>query len=208
MYLGNNALSGEIPNSVGYNENLEILSAQANKLSGTIASSISKLSALQVLDLSYNKLSGLISDELSYLPELKEIRLNNNRFSGFPKWISSMRNLKVVLLNNNLLDGKVYLPLEFADLLNLEQFAIDNNDLTGEIPDFVCDLVLDARNAFKYLYISLQYYLRRLSECYYCMQYARLTFFTQMAPQGLSIPSTFVFALLLSSGCLKGADYP
>ena len=147
LYLGNNALTGEIPNSVGLNDNLEILSAQANKLSGTIASSISKISALQVLDLSYNKLSGLISDELSYLPELTEIRLNHNRFSGFPTWISDMRKLKVVLLNNNLLDGKVDLSLEFGDLLNLEQFAIDNNDLTGVIPDFVCDLVLDVLTA-------------------------------------------------------------
>ena len=92
-------------------------------------------------------MSGVISDELSYLPELREIRLNHNRFSGFPSWISNLSQLKVILLNNNLLDGKVELPLEFGDLLHLEKFAIDNNDLTGVIPEFVCDLLLDVLTA-------------------------------------------------------------
>ena len=136
-----------MPQSFGQLENLEVFSANANKLNSTIPDSLSKLSALQVLDLSYNRLSGVITSSLSYLPELREIKLNHNRFNGFPIWISNLRQLKVVLLNNNLLDGNVEFPLEFGDLIHLEKLTLDNNDLTGVIPEFVCDLVLDVLTA-------------------------------------------------------------
>jgi Leucine-rich repeat (LRR) protein len=98
---------------------------------------------LQILDLSHNKLSGEIPSELNALGEMRELRMDHNRLSGFPAWLGSMKRLKIVHLNNNLLDGKVDLPLDMGDLDDLEEFAIENNDLTGVVGELMCDLLLD-----------------------------------------------------------------
>ncbi|KAL3800602.1 hypothetical protein ACHAW5_001070 [Stephanodiscus triporus] len=142
IYLGRNALTGSIPDIIGSLAKLEIFSASGNKLNSTIPSSISDATQLNILDLSYNKLTGEIPREISNLVLLHEIRLDHNRLRGFPD-LGQLKHLEIVHLNNNLLDGKLNLPLDMGDLENLKEFAIQNNDLTGVINEFMCDLLLD-----------------------------------------------------------------
>ncbi len=80
---------------------------------------------------------------MSNLDLLHEIRLDHNRLRGFPDFLGSLKYLEIVHLNNNLLAGKLNLPLDMGDLDNLEEFTIQNNDLTGVISEFMCDLLLD-----------------------------------------------------------------
>ncbi|KAL3811569.1 hypothetical protein ACHAXA_006854 [Cyclostephanos tholiformis] len=142
IYLGQNALTGSIPDFIGDLQKLEIFSASGNKLNSTIPSSISNATQLNVIDLSYNKLTGEIPHEISNLVLLHEMRLDHNRLSGFPD-LGPLKHLKIVHLNNNLLGGKLNLPLDVGDSHNLEEFAIQNNDLTGVVGDFMCDLLLE-----------------------------------------------------------------
>lgn len=143
LYLGENAFTGSIPYSIGELVKLEMFNANANKLNSTIPSSITNLTALQVLDVSHNKLSGEIPGGMSALTQLRELRMDHNRLRGFVFGLGSMKNLEIVHLNNNLLDGKLDLPIDMGDLDELAEFAIENNDLTGQIDEFMCDLLLD-----------------------------------------------------------------
>ena len=143
LYLGQNSFTGSIPDSIGDLIKLEIFTANGNGLSSTIPSSISKASQLNILSLSNNKLTGEIPHEFAELTMLHELRLDHNRLRGFPHWLGSLPHIEIVYLNNNLLDGKLDLPLDVGDLNDLTEFAIQNNDLTGVVDEFMCDLLMN-----------------------------------------------------------------
>ena len=143
LYLDQNAFTGSIPDSIGDLAKLEIFSARENKLDSSIPSSISKATELQIIALSNNKLTGTIPAEFEALEGLHELRLDHNLLRGFPDWLASAKRLEIVHLNNNLLDGKLDLPMYMGDLDDLTEFAIQNNDLTGVVGECMCDLLLD-----------------------------------------------------------------
>ena len=143
IYLGQNDLTGSIPDFIGDLTELEIFSANANKLNSTIPASISNATRLNILDLSHNKLTGEIPSEISNLVQLHEVRVEHNRLRGSVPDFAPLIHIKHIHLNNNLLSGKLQLSRDMGYLDNLREFTIQNNDLTGEMSDFICDLVLD-----------------------------------------------------------------
>ena len=82
LYLGDNALSGEIPPELGSLSNLTDLSLHGNDLSGAIPAELGSLSNLTALDLRNNALSGAIPAELGSLSNLTNLRLLSNDLSG------------------------------------------------------------------------------------------------------------------------------
>jgi len=148
LYLDKNSLTGAIPISYGGHPKLQILSARNNDLSSTIPASLASATNLGVLDLSYNKLSGELSQNLSQLTQLRQLYLNNNRLQGsFPAWLGSMKNLEIAHFNNNLFSGDLQLGYEFENLDYLTEFTIEFNQISGIVPEDVCDLLLDVLTA-------------------------------------------------------------
>ena len=82
LNLGDNQLSGTIPDWLGSLTALQDLSLRDNRLTGPIPEELGDLVALQNLYLDDNQLSGAIPDWLSDLDQLLKLYLNGNQLSG------------------------------------------------------------------------------------------------------------------------------
>ncbi|KAH0782992.1 hypothetical protein KY290_002590 [Solanum tuberosum] len=74
LSLGENVLTGELPNSLGHLKNLRILSISFNM--------ISQLSRLEILYLGENQLKGALPESIFNFSELTELRLTTNALEG------------------------------------------------------------------------------------------------------------------------------
>ncbi|KAJ8750236.1 hypothetical protein K2173_014151 [Erythroxylum novogranatense] len=106
------------------------------ELSGQVPDSLQYCQNLQTLDLSDNSLSGTIPAQIcTWLPYLVTLDLSNNKLSGpIPPDLVNCSYLNNLILSNNGLSGSI--PYEFSSLGRLKKFSVANNDLTGTIPSF------------------------------------------------------------------------
>lgn len=139
--LDYNALSGEIPESIGRVQKLKHLSLSNNNLSGYIPKEIENLSMLNWLSLGNNNLNGEIPSSIEDLSNLTCLSLEKNHLSGeIPKDISKLQQLKLLYLNDNNLSGEI--PNNLKHLKQLEVFSIGNNNIGGSIPADFAELPL------------------------------------------------------------------
>ncbi|KAG0096904.1 hypothetical protein BGZ93_003787 [Podila epicladia] len=83
--LGDNHLTGEIPESIYTLRNLKILDLPGNKLSGKISPEIGNMAGLTKLILSHNNFNDSLPVEIQNLKRLESMVVNYNSFSGvFP----------------------------------------------------------------------------------------------------------------------------
>ncbi|XP_058211423.1 receptor-like protein 7 [Rhododendron vialii] len=82
MDLSRNKFSGEIPESLGNLNGVQVLNISKNYLIGVIPSSLTNLTNLESLDLSQNLLSGEIPQQLSKLNFLSVLNVSHNRLTG------------------------------------------------------------------------------------------------------------------------------
>ncbi|XP_028087568.1 receptor like protein 27-like [Camellia sinensis] len=75
--LSNNKFGGEIPESLGRLNGLQMLNLSNNSLTGVIPSSLANLTELESLDLSQNLLSGEIPQQLSQLTFLEFLNVSH-----------------------------------------------------------------------------------------------------------------------------------
>uniref|UniRef100_A0A8R7U192 Receptor-like protein 12 n=1 Tax=Triticum urartu TaxID=4572 RepID=A0A8R7U192_TRIUA len=80
--FSNNALDGDIPESVRKLVSLHILSMSHNAFTGRIPPQMGEMHQLESLDLSWNKLSGEIPQELTDLTFLGTLNLCENKLDG------------------------------------------------------------------------------------------------------------------------------
>ncbi|KAK6927830.1 Leucine-rich repeat-containing N-terminal, plant-type [Dillenia turbinata] len=125
-------LSGQLPANVfGNLTQLQTLSLRFNALTGQLPQDLGQLDELRNLYLQGNKFSGEIPSFLFGLGNLVRLNLAGNKFSGeISTDFNKLTRLGTLYLEENQLSGTI------PDLstLNLTQFNVSYNDLSGSIP--------------------------------------------------------------------------
>ncbi|KAJ4782901.1 Leucine-rich repeat protein kinase family protein [Rhynchospora pubera] len=132
MIFDSNSFSGPIPDTIGFAQKLQTLQLDNNKLSGNIPININSLSGLCVLNLANNQLSGRIPS-LSQLTNLSLLNLSNNSFtpSTAPSWFSTLTSLNSLAMENTQLTGQI--PGGLFALDQIKQVLLDSNQFNGTL---------------------------------------------------------------------------
>ncbi|CAB9521892.1 Leucine Rich Repeat [Seminavis robusta] len=133
--LRENHFSGTIPSALGQLSSLSYFNVWRSHLTGKIPSELAMISSLEVFQLSSNALTGMIPAEFEQLQLLYALSLEHNYLSGaLPQRLTPA--LRILEVNNNtLLTGT--LP---SNLLNLHVFVLDGTQISGVLPDSLCDI--------------------------------------------------------------------
>ncbi|CAI0423780.1 unnamed protein product [Linum tenue] len=133
LNLSSNALSGEIPPSIGALASLLVLDLSSNMLNGTIPSEIGAAVSLVKLNLNNNLLTGNIPSDINNCSSLTSLILSKNKLTGpIPAAIGDLTSLEFIDLSFNNFTGT--LPKELTNLSHLLSFNISHNNLQGELP--------------------------------------------------------------------------
>ncbi|CAM8958320.1 unnamed protein product [Rhodiola kirilowii] len=137
LRLGANRLLGSIPSSLGKLGSLRILSLGINNFSGPLPLSLYNLSSLTTLSLVDNGLSGNILEKFGVcFPHLEAVALGKNYFTGIiPPTITNTSALEIFDVGENQLHGNI--PESIGMLNNLNFFSVEGNNIrSGKIDDF------------------------------------------------------------------------
>ena len=119
-----------------------------NKLSGSIPESFFRLPSMEYLNLNNNQLQGSIPPFTSLNSRLVGMMLNNNLLEGtIPESVNMLTGLQSLRLNDNLLIGTI--PSALGETKPLIRLYLDSNSLTGTIPS-----TLRLLSKLKMLYLS------------------------------------------------------
>ncbi|KAI9096399.1 hypothetical protein K1719_026118 [Acacia pycnantha] len=139
----NKGMSGRIPAEIGNLRNLQTLSLVGCDFFGPIPDSLGALNQLTFLALNLNRLSGPIPRTFGNLTNVDWLDISDNQIEG-PIPISDEQGPGLDMLlktehfhfGNNLLSGQVQ-PKLFSSNMILKHLLLDNNDLSGSIPDTI-----------------------------------------------------------------------
>ncbi|KAF8117549.1 hypothetical protein N665_0009s0071 [Sinapis alba] len=140
--------------SKGHITEVTITGNRTSKLSGRfeeLFTLLTKLSSLNTLSLTSLGISGPLSPKIitKLSPSLQSLNLSSNFISGnIPKEISSLKNLRSLVLTDNLLNGSVF---DLRGLSNLQELDLGGNNLGPELPSLPSNLIYVSlrNNSFK-----------------------------------------------------------
>ncbi|XP_048446677.1 receptor-like protein EIX1 isoform X2 [Pyrus x bretschneideri] len=134
LYLGNNFLTGKVPDCWMSWKYLRYLNLENNNLTGNVPISMGHLRWLASLQLRNNHLYGELPHSLQNCIWLSVVDLSENGFSGsIPIWIGkSLSELNVLDLRSNKFEGDI--PNEVCYLKSLQILDLAHNKLSGMIP--------------------------------------------------------------------------
>ncbi|KAH7437078.1 hypothetical protein KP509_05G055400 [Ceratopteris richardii] len=133
LQLDNNHFSGSIPSSYSQFTQLRKLSLRNCNLTGAIPD-LSAMSVLRYVDLSSNRLSGQLPSDISQ--NMIAIELSYNQLDGgIPDALYRLRDLQLLSLRNNLLDGSFNASIlehnEFVDSSSVLILDVQENNITA-----------------------------------------------------------------------------
>ncbi|CAM8897540.1 unnamed protein product [Rhodiola kirilowii] len=131
---------------------LETLVLRKTRFSKTIPESIGEAKMLSHLDLAYCSLSGQIPKSISQLEHLVYLDLWQNNLDGHIPSFSRSRNLIVLDLSDNHLNGSILATDYWKQLWNMSALTyldLSNNQISGHIPDQIWNM-----SALTYLGLS------------------------------------------------------
>ncbi|GKA25953.1 leucine-rich repeat protein, partial [Tanacetum coccineum] len=134
LNLGNNNMSGVIPDCWINWESLIILNLEKNRFSGIIPPSLGNISSLASLHMRNNRLFGSLPVSLLNSKSLIILDLAENGLTGqIPASIGrESASLKILSLRSNKLDGNI--PVEICRLSSIQILDLAHNDLSGNLP--------------------------------------------------------------------------
>ncbi|GJY35101.1 leucine-rich repeat protein [Tanacetum coccineum] len=134
LNLGNNNMSGVIPDCWINWESLIILNLEKNRFSGIIPPSLGNISSLASLDMRNNRLFGSLPVSLLNSKNLIILELAENELTGkIPASIGrESTSLKLLSLRSNKLAGNI--PVEICHLSSVQILDLAHNDLSGNLP--------------------------------------------------------------------------
>ncbi|KAJ7968527.1 Leucine-rich repeat receptor protein kinase [Quillaja saponaria] len=132
LHLGDNLLTGEVPNCWMNWTNLQVIVLNNNNLTGEIPSSFGNLRRLASFHVRNNNLHGSLPSSMQNCELLSTIDLSINEFTGkIPKWIGLLK-LAFLNLRRNKFAGQI--PIELCHLSSLQIMDLADNNLSGSIP--------------------------------------------------------------------------
>ncbi|KAF2581152.1 hypothetical protein F2Q68_00002179 [Brassica cretica] len=128
--LSNNNLSGSIPLCMGnLKSTLSVLNVRQNRLSGCLPGNA--FESLRSFDVGHNQLVGKLPRSLVHFSALEVLNVESNMINDtFPFWLSSLQELKVLVLRSNAFHG----PVHQAAFLKLQIIDISHNHFSGILP--------------------------------------------------------------------------
>ncbi|XP_049850332.1 uncharacterized protein LOC126322522 [Schistocerca gregaria] len=149
LYLGNNLFKGRMP-SFSYNPYLEYVNFSHNSLSGRLYEFDTEKPLLTTLDLSSNKFSKAIPSFYN-ARNIIYLNLSNNHFShcsGIAGEVSFVNKFQYLDLSNNHLESTPNFDL----LASLKYLNLSFNKLTGQVPSFSQNYILEVLDISKNSY--------------------------------------------------------
>ncbi|GLT94941.1 hypothetical protein SLE2022_126520 [Rubroshorea leprosula] len=140
LNLGNNVLSGELPNCWSKWPNLGVIVLDNNRFTGEIPSTMGTLKWLESLHLHSNNLLGEIPVSMRNCTTLKTLDFGENELVGnIPSWIGhNILDLTILRLRSNKFSG--HIPKELCALSFLQVLDVAYNSLSGSLPSCVNNL--------------------------------------------------------------------
>ncbi|PWA98923.1 leucine-rich repeat protein [Artemisia annua] len=134
LNLGNNSLSGVIPECWEKWQRLSILNLENNNFSGGIPRTLGHVRGIRSLNMRGNKLVGKLPASLMNLTYLEILELSENELDGsIPSWVGTeISSLKLLNLRYNNFVGNI--PHELCYLSHIQILDLSNNKLMGDIP--------------------------------------------------------------------------
>ncbi|KAJ6335413.1 hypothetical protein OIU78_012110 [Salix suchowensis] len=143
LSLGNNRLSGELPEEISKATSLVAIQLNDNLFSGKIPASIGELKLLSSLHLENNKFSGSIPDSLGSCYSLTDMNMASNSLSGeIPFTLGNLPSLNSLNLSENEISGPI--PGSMSSL-RLSLLDLSHNRLSGPIPQSLSNEAYNGR---------------------------------------------------------------
>ncbi|KAF5203383.1 Receptor-kinase protein [Thalictrum thalictroides] len=137
--VSNNLIQGKLQTDIGeVLSKLYLLNVSKNSIEGTLPISVGNMKNLLILDFSTNKLFGEIPESwgLSNLNNLKIVILSNNRLNGrISPNLFNITSMHTLRLNNNQFTGNI--PSHIVEPSNLSILDLSQNHMSGTIPSWI-----------------------------------------------------------------------
>lgn len=134
LSFADNQITGEIPDTIGEMQILQVINLSGNNLTGEIPSTIGNCSLLKAIDFENNYLVGPVPDSLGQLYQLQTLHLSENRLTGeLPQSFQNMSSLETLNLGGNSLKGSIP-PWIGTSFPSLRILSLRSNEFSGAIP--------------------------------------------------------------------------
>ncbi|CAO2037216.1 unnamed protein product [Urochloa humidicola] len=140
LNASNNSFQGWMPSSFCISSpSFAELDLSYNRFSGSIPPDLGKCSALRVLKAGHNNLNRTLPDELFNVSSLEYLSFPNNGLQGILDGarIINLRNLEILDLGGNMLNGKI--PDSIGELKRLKELHLGYNNMFGRLPSSLSD---------------------------------------------------------------------